>query len=184
MLFLLFGNLEQFLLSLLCMSKAEVICWFSLSGFYTLKSVFNSTAFQQSCQHHLTVPFFSFKKHPSCVCQEFDTSLAWVRKTYGCSISWNMGNAWEQCSSASCVTVVTPYWGFKAQHSYLAVPSMVWSPVACDTSLFFSTTVVTLPFCRRSSHYWAGHPTVRGPTVRQLAHSVYLVLLTFNQDLF
>ena len=99
MLFILFGNLEQFLLSLLFMSKAEVICRFSQSGFYTLKSVFNSTAFQQSCQHHLTVPFFSFKKHPSCVCQEFDTSLAWVRKTYGCSIIWNMGNAWEQCSS-------------------------------------------------------------------------------------
>ena len=125
MLFLLFGNLEQFLLSLLCMSKAEVICRFSQSGFYTLKSVFNSTAFQQSCQHHLTVPFFSFKKHPSCVCQEFDTSLAWVRKTYGCSIIWNMGNAWEQCSSASCVTVATPCWGFEAQHGYPAVPSMV-----------------------------------------------------------
>ena len=34
-----------------------------------------------------------------CICQEFDTSLAWVGKTYGCSIIWNMGNAWEQCSS-------------------------------------------------------------------------------------
>ena len=125
MLFILFGNLEQFLLSLLFMSKAEVICWFSQSGFYTLKSVFNSTAFQQSCQHHLTVPFFSFKKHPSCVCQEFDTSLAWVGKTYGCSTIWNMGNAWEHVPLASSVTVATPYWGFEAQHGNLVVPNMV-----------------------------------------------------------
>ena len=153
MLFLLFGNLEQFLLSLLCMSKAEVICRFSQSGFYTLKSVFNSTAFQQSCQHYLTVPFFSFKKHPSCVCQEFDTSLAWVGKTYGCSIIWNMGNAWEQSPLASCVTVATPCWGFEAQHGYPAVPSMVWSPVACDTLLFFlSTTAVTLPLFEGGAH--------------------------------
>ena len=99
MLFILFGNLEQFLLSLLFMSKAEVICQLSWSRFYTLKSVFKNTAIQQWYQHYLTVPFFSFKKHPTCVCQEFDTSLAWVRKTYGCSIIWNMGDAWEQCSS-------------------------------------------------------------------------------------
>ena len=185
MLFILFGNLEQFLLSLLFMSKAEVICRFSQSGFYTLKSVFNSTAFQQSCQHHLTVPFFSFKKHPSCVCQEFDTSLAWVRKTYGCSIIWNMGNAWEQCSSCflcycgdTVLGVRSPTWlPCCSQHGLIS--SRLWY-----LAFFISTTVVTLPFCRRSSHYWAGHPTVRGPTVRQLAHSVYLVLLTFNQDLF
>ena len=54
-------------------------------------------------------------------------------------------------------------------------PNMAWFSVAFDT-LLFATTAVTLPFCywRRSSHYWAGHPTVWGPTVRQLAHSVYL----------
>ena len=100
MLFYLFENLEQFILSLLCMSKAEVICRLSQSGLYALKCVFNNTAFQQWCQHHLTVPFLSFRKHPSCVCQEFDTSLAWVGKTYGCSIIWNMRDAWEQSSSS------------------------------------------------------------------------------------
>ena len=147
--FLLFGNLEQFLLSLLCMSKAEVICRFSQSGFYTLKSVINSTAFQQSCQHYLTVPFFSFKKHPSCVCQEFDTSLAWVGKTYGCFIIWNMGNAWEQCSSCflvllwrhrvggskpNMVTLLFPAW---SDLQLLVIPCFFSFYYSSDSSIFF-----------------------------------------------
>ena len=56
--------------------------------------------------------------------------------------------------------------------------NMVWSPVACDTLLFFLFFYYSSDssfFWRRSSHYWAGHPTVRGPTVRQLAHSVFLM---------
>ena len=67
----------------------------------------------------------------------------------------------------------------------LGVRSPTWLPCCSQHGLissrlwylafFISTTVVTLPFCRRSSHYWAGHPTVRGPTVRQLAHSVFLM---------
>ncbi len=147
MLFILFGNLEQFLLNLLFMSKAEVICRFSQSGFNTLKSVFNSTAFQQWCQHHMTVPFLSYRKHPSCICQEFDTSLAWARKTYGCSFISNMGDAWEQCFShfhCYCGDTMLAVW------SPTRLPcwsNMVWFPVAFDTLLFSATTVVTLPSC-------------------------------------
>ena len=47
----------------------------------------------------MTIPLLSFRKHPSCECQEFDTGQAWVRTTNGCSIIWNMENAWEQHSS-------------------------------------------------------------------------------------
>ena len=41
------------------------------------------------------------------------------------------------------------------------------------------TTVVTFPTLVWGSHYWEGHPTVRGPTVRQLSHTVYGQLKDF-----
>ena len=79
-----------------------------------------------------------------------------------------MGDAWWTCPFFfSVVTVATPCWGFGTQHGLIS---------SCFWYLALATTAVTLPFCywRRSSHYWAGHPTVWGPTVWQLAHSVYL----------
>ena len=154
MLFILFRNLEQFLLSLLFMSKTEAICWFSWSGFSTLKSVFNNNAFHQWCRHHMTVPFLSFRKHPSCVCQEFDTGQAWLRKTHGCSFSWNMGDAWEQHSSSFycyCGNTVLgvwsptwlPYWS-----------NMVLFPLLFDSLLFFFyySSDSSFLYWRRSLH--------------------------------
>ena len=65
--------LVQFLL----LSKAEVKCWFSHSGWILpQKSLFNNIAFQEWWKHYLTVPFLSCRKNPSCVCQEFDTCIA------------------------------------------------------------------------------------------------------------
>ena len=125
--------------------------------------------FQQWWQHHLTVPFLLLKK----------TILGMPRFCHQPSLG--KVNTWMflhlehgRCSRNSSylffsiVTVATPCWGFGTQHGLIF--SRFWYLA------FVSTTAVTLPFCyfRRSSHYWAGHPTVWGPTVRQLAHSVYL----------
>ena len=153
MLFYLFENLEQFILSLLCMSKAEVICRFSQSGLYALKRVFNNTAFQQWCQHHLTVPFLSFRKHPSCVCQEFDTGRAWVRKTHGCSFSWNMGDAWEQRSSRFHCYCGDTVLGVRGPTWLPCWSNMVWFPVAFWYLVInFSITAVTFPFFEGGVH--------------------------------
>ncbi len=152
------------------MSKTEVICRFSQS---TQESVFNNTAFQQWCQHHLTVPFLSFRKHPSCVCQEFDTGRAWVRKTYGCSIIWNMGDAWEQRSSCFHCYCGDTVLGVRSPTWLPCWSNMVWFPVAFWYLAFFSITLVTLPS-------GGGAHTIWGLTFRQLAHSVNLVLLTFQ----
>ena len=84
------------------------------------------------------------------------------------------------------VTGATQCWGFEVRHGYPVVPNMVWSPVTFDTLLFsFYYSSDSSFLCRRSSHHWAGHPTVRGLTVWQLAHSVYLCSCwLFNQDHF
>ena len=136
------------------MSRTEVICRFSQSGFYTQKSVFNNIAFQQWCQHHLTVPFLSFRKHPSCVCQEFDTGRAWVRKTYGCSIIWNMGDAWELRSSCFHCYCGDTVLGVRSPTWLPCWSNMVWFPVAFwYLALFYYSSDSS--FWRRSSHYWA-----------------------------
>ena len=65
-------------------------------------------------------------------------------------------------SKPNMVTVLVEHGLISSRLWYLAFFSFYYSS---DSSFFW----------RRSSHYWAGHPTVRGPTVRQLAHSVYLM---------
>ena len=186
MLFYLFKNLEQLLLSLLFMSKAEVIRGFSQSGFYALKRVFNNTAFQQWCQHHLTAPFLSFRKHPSCVCQEFDTGRAWVRKTHGCSLIWNMGDAWEQRSSwfhCYCGDTMLGVW------SPIWLPcwsNMVWSPVAFwYLACILSTTVVTLPSLEEELTLLSRAPGSSGSDISSVSSlCVIWSCWIFNQALF
>ena len=67
----------------------------------------------------------------------------------------------------SIVTVATPCWGFGTQHGLIF--SCFWYLTFC----YYSSDPSFL-LLKEGSHYWAGHPTVWGPTVWQLAHSVYL----------
>ena len=65
-------------------------------------------------------------------------------------------------SKPNMVTLLFPAW---SDLQSLVIPCFFYFYYSSDSSFFW----------RRSSHYWAGHPTVRGPTVRQLAHSVFLM---------
>ncbi len=92
----------------------------SCAGLVALGKFSPERCFQQWWTHPLTLLFLSCRKNPSCVCQEFDTGRAWVRKIYGCSIigTWEMlGN---KVPLASIVTVVTPCQGFKVQHGLIS----------------------------------------------------------------
>ncbi len=78
---------------------------------------------------------------------------------------------WEMLGNnvplASIVTVATLCWGFEAQHGYRVGRTWFDFQSLCDTLPFF-TTVVTLP-SGGGAH-----------TIEHLAHSVNLVLLTFQ----
>ena len=124
------------------MSKTEVVCWLSHFGFYTKKSVFNNIAFQQWWQHHLTVPFLTCRKNPSCICEEFDTCVAGKENIWlflflehvGCLVkmflllplllwqhhvrSLKLNMVWFPCTFADTLLLILPYWHL---HNFLVV---------------------------------------------------------------
>jgi hypothetical protein len=91
--------------------------------------------------------------------------------------SWNMGLVFP------CVTVATLCRGFETQQRLIFshLCNLAW--LVLYQHILHVTTVVTTLFTlwvyKGGSHYWEGHPTVRGPTVRQLSHTVFFFATRF-----
>ena len=89
----------------------------------------------------------------------------------GVPFSWNLRSPSDPLSSRTLMIVLLGW--------LLAECSILYRVCFLVASEYLAFAIlqlwpfILLHFWRRSSHYWAGHPTVLGPTVCQLSHSVF-----------